>query len=90
MAEIWANVKSKNINQTYTYIVPERLNFITSGWRVKVSFGRYNIDGFVVKVYEYNGDFSEFDYNFKEITEIIDDEAWFTDEMIKESQWMQN
>ena len=84
LAEIWANVKAKNINQTYTYSVPEGLNFITAGWRVTVPFGpRNKIDGFVIRVYE--GDPNDFEFALKSIIAVIDDEAWFTEEMMSEA-----
>ena len=64
LAEIWANVKAKNINQTYTYSVPEALNYITAGWRVTVPFGgRQKIDGFVLRVYD--GDPNDFNFKLK-------------------------
>ena len=87
LAEIWANVKAKNIDQTYTYSVPEELNFITAGWRVTVPFGkRDKIDGFVIRVYE--GDPADFEFELKSITDAIDDEAWFTEEMVSAAKWL--
>ena len=87
IAEIWANVKAKNINQTYNYSVPEGLDFITAGWRVTVPFGpRNKVDGFVIRVYE--GDPNDFEFALKSIISAIDDEAWFTEEMMSEATWM--
>ena len=86
LAEIWANVKVKSINQTYTYSVPESLSYITAGWRVTVPFGRQKIDGFVLQVYE--GDLADFDFALKEIISAIDDEAWFTEEMMNSAKWL--
>ena len=86
LAEIWANVKVKTINQTYTYTVPEELNFITAGWRVTVPFGRQKIDGFVLNVYE--GDPNDFEFELKSIIAAIDDEAWFTEEMMVSAKWL--
>ena len=86
IAEIWANIKAKNINQTYTYSVPEKLNYITAGWRVTVPFGRQRVDGFVLKVYE--GDPNAFEFTLKSIIAAIDDEAWFTEEMMSSAKWL--
>ena len=86
LAEIWINVKVKSINQTYTYIVPDKFNFITSGWRVTVPFGNQKIDGFVIKIYE--GNANDFEFALKEIIDAIDDEAWFTDEMMRSAKWL--
>ncbi len=57
VAEICANIAAKNINPTYTYAVPARLNFLKTGWRVIVPFGRQTIDGFVISVRETNETF---------------------------------
>ena len=87
IADIWANVKAKNINKTYTYSVPEALNYITAGWRVTVPFGgRQKIDGFVLRVYE--GDPKSFEFTLKSIIAAIDDEAWFTEEMMNSAKWL--
>ena len=88
IADIWANVKTKNINQTYKYIVPENLSYITAGWRVTVPFGPRKIDGFVLNVYEGNPD--DFEFELKEIIDAIDDEAWFTEEMMNSAKWLAN
>lgn len=88
IAEICANVQVKSISQNFTYIVPERLKFLTAGWRVFVPFGgRKKIDGFVMKVEEVPDD-TKFDFELKEITDVIDDESWFTAEMIFAARWL--
>lgn len=87
IAEICANVQVKVINQTYTYAVPERLNFLSEGWRVYVPFGSRKVDGFVMKVEEVPDD-KKFDFNLKKIIEVIDEEAWFTSEMIQAAKWL--
>ncbi|MBR1396795.1 MAG: hypothetical protein IJ563_04605 [Selenomonadaceae bacterium] len=86
IAEVWANVKVKSINKTYTYAVPENLNFITAGWRVVVPFGHQKIDGFVIRVYE--GSPTDFEFELKYIIDVIDDEAWFTAEMMNSAKWL--
>ncbi len=81
IAEVCANVQVKSIDQTYTYKVPEKLKFLSAGWRVIVPFGgRKKIDGFVMNVREVEN--PDFDFELKEISDVIDDEAWFTPEMI--------
>ncbi len=88
IAEICANVQVKSINQNFTYKVPERLNFLSAGWRVIVPFGyRKKIDGFVLKISEVADD-TQFDFELKEIFGAIDDEAWFTPEMINSARWL--
>ncbi len=88
IAEIWANVKVKSINQTYNYKIPENLNFITAGWRVTIPFGRQKIDGFVINVFD--GDPNDFEFELKEIISAVDDEAWFSEEMMISAKWLAN
>jgi len=87
IAEICANVQVKSIDQTFTYKVPERLKFLSAGWRVLVPFVKRKIDGFVMEVREVADD-TRFDFELKEILEVIDDEAWFTKEMIQAARWL--
>ena len=86
-AEICANVPVKNISQIFTYIVPARLRFLTAGWRVIVPFGARKVDGFVMNVAEVD-DETKFDFTLKEISDVIDDEAWFTPTMLKAARWL--
>ena len=87
IAEICANVQVKSIDKTYTYEVPERLKFLSAGWRVFVPFGSRKVDGFVMEVREVDDD-TEFAYELKEIIDVVDDEAWFNSEMIREAKWL--
>ena len=85
VAEICANLAAKNIDQTYTYAVPPNLKFLTAGWRVIVPFGKQTIDGFVMRVRETD---ETFDFELKEIADVVDDEPWFTPEMRMLSRWL--
>lgn len=85
VAEICANLAAKNINQTYTYAVPPHLKFLTAGWRVIVPFGKQTIDGFVMNVRETD---ETFDFELKEIADVVDEEPWFTLEMRLLSRWL--
>ena len=61
---------------------------MTAGWRVFVPFGKQKkIDGFVMKVAEVPDD-TKFDFELKEIIDVIDDESWFTPEMIFSAMWL--
>ena len=85
IAEICANIAAKNIDHAYTYAVPERLKFLTAGWRVLIPFGRQTVDGFVMRVRDSD---ETFDFELKEIAETIDDEPWFTPEMRMLARWL--
>lgn len=88
IAQVFANVKANNIDKTYTYSVPERLNFLTAGWRVYVPFGQRKVDGFVMSVENIPDTEKLFDFELKEIIDVFDEEAWFTEEMIKSAEWL--
>lgn len=88
VAEICANVQTKTINQNFTYAVPERLNFLREGWRVMIPFNGRKVDGFIMSVREVDEPEKIFDFALKEISEPIDDEAWFTPEMMKAAAWI--
>ena len=77
IAEVCANIKTKVINQNFSYIVPERLNFLTAGWRVLIPFNNQKIDGFIIRVKEIPDD-TNFPFELKIILDVVDDEAWFT------------
>ena len=88
VAEICANVQTKTINKNFSYAVPERLNFLREGWRVMIPFGGRKVDGFIMSVREVEEPEKIFDFALKEISEPIDDEAWFTPEMMKAAAWI--
>ena len=87
IAEVCVNVTANRIQQNFTYLVPARLKFLTAGWRVAIPFGTRNIDGFVIDVREVD-DATKFDFELKEIFDAIDDEAWFTPEMMSAARWL--
>lgn len=87
IAEICVNVTANNIVKNYTYLVPERLEFLTTGWRVSIPFGARKVDGFIINVREVDNS-TAFDFALKEIFDVIDEEPWFTPEMISAAQWM--
>ena len=87
-AEVCVNVTANSIQQNFTYRVPERLKFLTAGWRVSIPFGRFKkVVGFVMSVREVE-DSMTFAFELKEILEAIDDESWFTPEMMSAARWL--
>ncbi|MBR4904437.1 MAG: primosomal protein N' [Selenomonadaceae bacterium] len=87
-AEVCVNVTANNIQKNFTYLVPDRLKFLSAGWRVSVPFGRFKkIVGFVMSVREVE-DSMTFEFELKEIFEAIDEESWFTPEMMSAARWM--
>ncbi|MBQ7705910.1 MAG: primosomal protein N' [Selenomonadaceae bacterium] len=79
-AEICVNVTAKKKLEIYTYAVPQKFNFLAQGWRVIVPFGRQIVDGFVMEVKDTD---QKFDFELKEIKDVVDEEIWFTPQMLK-------
>ena len=88
IADVCVNVPIKNINQTFSYSVPDELNHIGVGWRVMVPLGRQTVDGFIMRVCDC--DPAQFKFELKPIESAVDDEAWFTPPMILAAQWLAN
>ncbi len=84
-AEICINLALKNILRVYTYAVPEKFNFIERGWRVIVPFNRQITDGFIIDVKDTD---ETFEFELKEIFDVVDNEIWFTPQMLSMSDWI--
>ena len=85
-AEVFVNIPVKSIAKAYSYAVPEALSFLAAGWRVFVPFGGRSVEGFVVAVK--NEAESGQNYALKEIIAAVDEEAWFTPEMMETARWI--
>ena len=77
-ADVFVNIPVKSISKAYTYTVPDNLGFLTIGWRVFIPFGGRKLEGFVLSVSER----AESTVPLKDIIGTVDDEAWFSPEMI--------
>lgn len=79
-AEVLVELKAKNIDKTFTYIIPSNLiNSISVGKRVYVPFGNTKLEGFVLKIV----DSIDASYTLKEIIEVIDENPVLNDEMLE-------
>ena len=87
IAEVCVNVVANSVRQNFTYRVPERLKYLSAGWRVVVPFGAKTFGGFVMSVQEVD-DATTFDFELKDIAEAIDEEPWFTPEMMSAAHWL--
>lgn len=84
-AEICVNIEAKNVWQVYTYAVPEKFNFLQKGWRVIVPFGKQILDGFIMEIRDTD---EKFEFELKEILDVVDGEIWFTPQMISMANWI--
>lgn len=87
IAEVCVNVTANSIDKNFNYRVPDRLRFLTAGWRVLIPFGRQKVDGFVMGVHDVD-DATEFDFALKDISDVVDDEPWFTPAMLSAARWL--
>ncbi len=79
IAQVLVDVKSKNVNKTYDYFVPEAFrDFIELGARVVVPFGNRKIMGFVLGFSEE----TEFKKELKPIAKVLDLESYLNKELI--------
>ena len=77
--DVLVELKAKGIDQTFTYLVPDRFKEkIKIGIRVLVPFGRQELEGFLININK-----KDIDYKLKEIKDIIDDQPVLTEEMIE-------
>lgn len=84
VADVLVELKAKNINQTFTYLIPDNMNVLI-GVRVKVPFGRQILEGFVLKVYKKQ---KEYDYELKDIISVVDDLPPLNEELLELGKYM--
>jgi primosomal protein N' (replication factor Y) len=78
--DVLVEIKAKRIDRTFTYSVPNSMvNSLKIGIRVLVPFGRQKLEGFVLNV---NTDTISYDYELKNIIDVIDEEPVINEEML--------
>lgn len=87
VAEVFVNIPVKSIAKAFSYLVPANLS-VGIGWRVFVPFGGRKVEGFILSVREAEQAQAEKSYQLKEIISAVDEEAWFTPEMIEAARWL--
>ncbi len=82
--DVLVEIKAKNLNQTFTYLIPEHLeDKISVGIRVLVPFGRQKIEGFVLSFTK-----EKVEYQLKEIIDIVDEHPILNSEMLKLGEYI--
>lgn len=80
VAQILTQIKSKQVDKTFTYKIPKELEpKIKVGIRVIIPFGKQKLEGFVLKIEEEK----QYDYELKNILEVVDEYPILTDEMLE-------
>ena len=77
-ADVLVEVKTKDLEKMFTYRVPDSM-VLSLGMRVLVPFGKRNIEGFVMKIYDHG----DFDYEVRDIVSVIDETAVINEEMME-------
>ena len=79
IAQVLVDVKAKNINKTYDYLIPDAFkDFIEIGARVIVPFGNRKVMGFVLGFSET----TDYLQDLKSITKVLDLESYLNLELI--------
>lgn len=85
-AEILVEYDVKSLDHVFTYEIPQSLKeIIKVGMKVKVPFGNKEINGLVISIVEqYNNE-----YTPKMILSVIDEQIFFSDELMKLGKYLQ-
>ena len=78
LADILVEVVAKTTDKTFTYHIPDGMKAMV-GMRALVPFGRRNIEGFIVRIY----DEVELDYEVKDIIQLVDEKPVLNEEMLE-------
>ena len=79
-ADVLVEVKAKQIDHTFTYLIPEDLKGkIKVGMRVLVPFSTRQLEGFVVSI----SNEKDIDFELKEITSLVDEEPVLNEELLE-------
>jgi primosomal protein N' (replication factor Y) len=85
IAQVWINIPVRTLDKTFSYVIPDKMDFIDTGWRVLVPFGNRKVEGFVVSV---TAEGAQDEYLLKPILDVLDAEAWFDENMLKTASWL--
>ena len=78
LADILVEVVAKTTDKTFTYHIPNGMK-AKVGMRALVPFGRRNIEGFIIRIY----DEVELDYEVKDIIQLVDEKPVLNEEMLE-------
>lgn len=78
LADILVEVVAKTTDKTFTYHIPDGMN-AKEGMRALVPFGRRNIEGFIIRIY----DEVKLDYEVKDIIQLVDEKPVLNEEMLE-------
>ena len=86
IVDVFVNVPVKKLDKPFTYRVPSQFSYVDIGWRVLVPFGGRMVEGFVMECRDDSAVASEIELKY--IVDILDEEAWFSSDMIAMAKWV--
>ena len=86
IVDVFVNVPVKKLDKPFTYRVPSQFSHVDIGWRVLVPFGGRMVEGFVVECRDELAAVK--DIELKSIADVLDEEAWFSSDMIAMAKWV--
>ncbi len=81
------NIPIKKLQASYTYLVPEKLSFLTAGCRVIVPFGRRLTEGFILTIHEVET-LPETEYELKTVIDCLDIKPYFSPQTMQISRFI--
>ncbi len=84
LVHLYLEHRTLKLNQTYTYLAPSTC---VKGMRVRVPFGHQSLVGFVVKTESFKSN-QVYDYELKEVLEVIDEVPVLNEELLNLGLWM--
>lgn len=86
IVDVFVNVPVKKLDKPFTYRVPSKFSHVNIGWRVLVPFGGRMVEGFVVECHDEST--AARDIELKDIADVLDEEAWFSCDMMAMAKWV--
>ena len=85
--DVLVELKAKQLDKTFTYSVPSDMtSMVCVGKRVLVPFGKQKLEGFIIGINNHNS----FDYDIKNIIQVIDEDVVINDEMMSLGRYIKN
>ncbi|MBQ6712333.1 MAG: primosomal protein N', partial [Selenomonadales bacterium] len=86
IVDVFVNVPVKKLDKPFTYRVPSKFSHVNIGWRVLVPFDGRMVEGFVVECHDEST--AVRDIELKDIADVLDEEAWFSRDMMAMAKWV--
>lgn len=87
VAHVWVQIPTRKINSTFSYEIPSELDFITSGWRVWVPFGKRLVEGVVLAIVDDCSHDPTSEFSLKAIGDILEPFPFYSPADIQLAEW---